>query len=80
MNPIYQARRWTPGQYRETVKQDDFEDEAEARKVVEEAGRGEVVKFARYQNLPGALPEIRHNSIWLESYTDGKWKKHNIFG
>lgn len=78
MKPVYQARRWTPGQYIETVKQDDYEDEAEARSIVEGAGEGELVKFARYHNLPGALPEIRLSSIWLETYSAGVWKKHNI--
>lgn len=80
MDPIYNARHWTPGQYRETVQDQDYTSEAEGRAAVEAAGEGQLIKFARYANLPGCLPEVRHSSIWLEAYSNGKWAQVNIHG
>lgn len=78
MNPIYQAQHYDPKDYRNTYKSEDFENEADAIAAVEKAGGGTVVKFARYRNLPHCLPEIRCSSIWMKSYSDGKWKDHTI--
>jgi hypothetical protein len=79
MDQIFQARHWTPTRYRETQRQDDYENEAEARKVIETAGAGELVKFRCYPNLPGALPLVTHSSVWMETFSDGVWKEQNIF-
>jgi hypothetical protein len=76
--PVYDARTWTPGRYAETVQSKDYSDEQEARAAVEAAGEGQLIKFARTHNLPGALPPVRLHSIWLETYSAGTWKKVNI--
>lgn len=78
MNPIFNATHYTPGDYQGTYKDEDFDTEIQAKAAVETAGEGRVVKFARYKNLPGCLPEIRHSSIWMETYENGSWKKCNI--
>lgn len=80
MDPVFDARFWAPGQYADTVTSRDFDTEAEALAAVETAGEGQVVKFARHYNLPGALPAIRLNSIWLKVYEGGTWRSPNIHG
>jgi hypothetical protein len=76
--PIYQATSYEPLRYAETRAEADYFSEEEARQVVEAAGCGSIVKFARYSNLPGCFPPIRHSSIWLKTYADGVWKDCNI--
>lgn len=56
LDPVFDARHWTPGRYAETVQSKDYSDEQEARAAVEAAGEGQLIKFARTHNLPGALP------------------------
>lgn len=77
--PVYNAQHHTPGDYKGTVKYEDFDSEEAAYAAVEAAGAGSVTKFAVYDNLPGALPEKRHSSIWLKVYENGQWRNINIF-
>lgn len=80
MDPIFNIHSYTPGKVAETYRVADFHSEEEAIRAVEEAGGGRVVKFAQYENLPGALPKIRKSSIWMKTFQDGKWDQPNIHG
>lgn len=80
MTPVFEAAHYTPGQYKETYKVADHENEADARAAVEQAGGGSLVKFSRQANLPGCLPAVVLRSLWMEVYANRQWRKINIHG